>query len=379
MNENEVSISRKRIVQSKRWVIKIGSALLTNDGVGLDVSGIYSWVEQMHQLTLEGIEIVLVSSGSVAEGMVRLGWNSRPTEVEKLQAAAAVGQVGLLHRYETEFQKYNKHAAQILLTHADISNRKRYLNARATINQLLSLGVVPIINENDTVITKEIRFGDNDTLSALTANLIDADMLIILTDQEGLFTADPRSDASATLIENGLAQDERFNSMAGEGGALGRGGMITKVKAAQLAARSGTDTIIVGGKIDNVLIRLKNQENLGTFLKADQAPEAARKQWLAGQMNIDGGVVLDRGAVNAIIHQDRSLLPVGVTGVTGRFKKGSIIACYDANMKIIAKGIANYSNEETQQICQKDTAEIEDELGYQGPTELIHIDNIVIV
>lgn len=271
--------TRKTLAQRKRWVIKIGSALLTNDGRGLNLDGMTSWVNQIAALMEQGHEVVIVSSGSVAEGMVRLGWKTRPDSVHQLQAAAAIGQMGLIQTYETLFEKHNRITAQILLTHDDLSNRKRYLNARSTLRTLLDLGVVPVINENDTVVTDEIKFGDNDTLAALVANLVEADLLVILTDQQGLFTADPRSNPDATLIHEGQALDPKFAAMAGDGGALGRGGMITKVRAAKLAARSGTDTVIVGGRIDNVINRVHSGELLGTLLLACSEPETARKQW----------------------------------------------------------------------------------------------------
>ena len=281
MSTEQFQASRHQLASAKRWVIKIGSALLTNDGKGLNREGMQSWVDQIANLIAAGHEVVLVSSGSVAEGMTRLGWKKRPDELHQLQAAAAVGQMGLVQAYETSFAKHGRHTAQILLTHDDLSDRKRYLNARGTLRALLQMGVVPIINENDTVVTDEICFGDNDTLGALVANLVEADVLVILTDQDGLFTADPRSNPDAQIIYEGRASDPQFAAMAGGGGALGRGGMVTKVRAATLAARSGADTVIVGGRIDQVITRLREGELLGTLLLADQAPVAARKQWIA--------------------------------------------------------------------------------------------------
>lgn len=376
LNQTEV---RKKLSQGKRWVVKIGSALLTNDGKGLNVEGIQSWVDQIAFLASQGIEVVLVSSGSVAEGMTRLGWKTRPDDIEKLQAAAAVGQMGLVQTYETAFQKHNKHTAQILLTNADLSDRQRYLNARSALRTLISLGVVPIINENDTVVTDEIRFGDNDTLGALVANLVEADTLIILTDQDGLFTADPRKNPDAELITEGRAQDDRFQAMAGDGGALGRGGMTTKVKSAQLAARSGTDTVIVGGRIENVLKRLYEQEVLGTLLIAEQRPEAARKQWIAGHLKHKGHLILDDGAVNALLKGGNSLLPVGVTEVTGNFVRGEVVACVNKQGKHIAKGLVNYNSQEAALICGKSSKQLVDTLGYQGAEELIHADDLVVL
>lgn len=376
LNSTEI---RQKLSQGKRWVIKIGSALLTNDGKGLNVAGINSWVDQIAFLAEQGIEVVLVSSGSVAEGMTRLGWTTRPDDIEKLQAAAAVGQMGLVQTYESAFQKYQKHTAQILLTNADLSDRQRYLNARATLRTLVGLGVVPIINENDTVVTDEIRFGDNDTLGALVANLVEADTLVILTDQDGLFTADPRHNPEAELISEGHAQDERFQAMAGEGGALGRGGMTTKVRAAQLAARSGTDTVIVGGRIDDVLRRLYQQEVLGTVLIAGQEPESARKQWIAGHLKHQGIVTLDDGAVRALNKGCNSLLPIGVAKVAGNFVRGEVVACVDSSGKLIAKGLINYSYQETKKLCGKSSNQLIELLGYQGSEELIHVDNLVLV
>src|SRR5690554_7367806 len=305
-----MSHERQTLTQSRRVLVKIGSALLTNDGQGLDVAAIEGWVAQMARLKEQGRELLLVTSGSVAEGMVRLGWKQRPKSVHELQAAAAVGQMGLIQTWETAFKKYGIKSAQILLTHDDLSNRKRYLNARSALRTLVDLGVVPIINENDTVATDEIRFGDNDTLAALVANLVEADLLVILTDQQGLFTADPRSNPDATLIHEGQALDPKFAAMAGDGGALGRGGMITKVRAAKLAARSGTDTVIVGGRIDNVINRVHSGELLGTLLLACSEPETARKQWIAGQLQVRGELTLDAGAVAALRNGGSSLLPI---------------------------------------------------------------------
>ncbi|MGK0249645.1 MAG: glutamate 5-kinase [Oleispira sp.] len=375
----DLNTARDRLVSGQRWVIKIGSALLTNDGKGLNRLGIQAWVDQIADLMSQGIEVVLVSSGSVAEGMSRLGWTSRPSEVHQLQAAAAVGQMGLVQAYETAFQQHNKHTAQILLTHADLSNRQRYLNARSTLRTLIAMGVVPIVNENDTVVTDEIRFGDNDTLGALVANLVEADTLVILTDQDGLFTKDPRHNDDAELITEGRASDESFASMAGDGGVLGRGGMITKVKAAAVAARSGADTVIVGGRIDNVLIRLRAKEKIGTLLVADTEPEVARKQWIAGHLQHSGELILDDGAVQALKKGNNSLLPVGVKAVKGIFRRGEVVACLDGKGQIIAKGLINFDHSEAQKLCGKTSAQQQELLGYVGEAELIHIDNLVVL
>ncbi|WP_396588837.1 glutamate 5-kinase [Bermanella sp. R86510] len=372
-------MSRQSLANAKRIVIKIGSALLTNDGAGLNKQGIANWVDQIAQLKKQGKEIILVSSGSVAEGMTRLGWTERPTALHELQAAAAVGQMGLVQCYESNFARHDYITAQVLLTHADLSNRTRYLNARSALLSLLSLNAIPIINENDTVITDEIRFGDNDTLGALVANLVQADALIILTDQDGLFNADPRTNKDAKLIEYGRAEDPAIEAVAGGGGKLGRGGMVTKVRAAKLAARSGCFTIIVGGRIDNVIQRLGQDESLGTLLSSDKGPMAARKQWIAGHLQTRGEITLDQGAIRAITEQGRSLLSVGVTSVEGNFGRGEVVACVDEHGQVLAKGLINYSALETQKILKKDSKDILFILGYMDEPELIHRDNLVLV
>ena len=371
--------TRKKLAGQKRWVIKIGSALLTNDGQGLNRAGMSSWVAQIAALLEQGHEVVLVSSGSVAEGMTRLGWKTRPEEVHKLQAAAAVGQMGLVQAYETLFEDHNRLTAQVLLTHDDLSDRKRYLNARSTLSTLLDLGVVPVINENDTVVTDEIKFGDNDTLGALVANLVDAELLVILTDQQGLFTADPRTNPDATLIAQGCASDPKYAAMAGGAGSLGRGGMITKVRAAKLAARSGADTIIVGGRIENVISRLRAGELLGTMLLADKEREAARKQWLAGHLQSHGELTLDAGAVKALRESGRSLLPIGVTTVSGHFERGQLVVCKDESGTVVAKGLVNYCVKDAAKIVRTPTNHIEAVLGYIAEPEIIHRDNLVVL
>ncbi|UZK02828.1 glutamate 5-kinase [Venatoribacter cucullus] len=371
--------TRQKLAQKKRWVIKIGSALLTNDGRGLNRDGMQSWVDQIAALLAQGHEVVLVSSGSVAEGMTRLGWKTRPEEVHKLQAAAAVGQMGLVQAYERAFAQHQRNTAQILLTHDDLSDRKRYLNARTTLRTLLDMGVVPVINENDTVVTDEIKFGDNDTLGALVANLVEADLLVILTDQQGLFTADPRSNPDAKLIAEGQASDPCYAAMAGGGGALGRGGMITKVRAATLAARSGADTLIVGGRIDNVITRLRAGEVLGTLLLADKERDAARKQWLAGHLQSHGELTLDAGAVKALRESGRSLLPIGVIAAQGKFERGQLVICKDEQGAVVAKGLVNYSHKDAARILRTPTAQIEQALGYIAEPEIIHRDNLVVL
>jgi len=373
-----VSLGREKLKRSKRWVVKIGSALLTNDGQGLDLAAIARWVDQIAALKQSGIEVVLVSSGSVAEGMTRLGWSDRPQEVYKLQAAAAVGQMGLVQAYETNFRRHDTHTAQILLTHEDHSNRKRYLNAQATLRALLGMGVVPVVNENDTVVTKEIRFGDNDTLGALVANLVEADALILLTDQQGLFTADPRQDPTAILISEARTEDDALVAMAGDGGRLGRGGMATKVRAARLAARSGAVTVIASGREDDVLLRIRDAEAVGTLLVPEQSPVVARKQWIAGHLQARGNLVLDEGAVKALKERGKSLLPAGVRSVSGDFSRGEMVIISDELGRIVARGLVNYGLDDAERIIGKPSREIESILGFMGEEELVHRDNLVL-
>jgi glutamate 5-kinase len=364
---------------AKRWVIKIGSALLTANGAGLAEAAIAGWVEQIAELRRQGIEVVLVSSGAVAAGMSVMGWSERPQQVSDLQAAAAIGQVGLVQAYQSEFSRYQLQSAQVLLVHDDLSNRKRYLNAQATLRSLLSMGVVPVINENDTVVTDEIRFGDNDTLGALVANLVEADRLIIMTDQEGLFDADPRKHPGAKLIESASAEDKLLFAVAGDtGGHLGRGGMYTKVNAARLAARSGADTIIVGGAIEAVLTRIASGERLGTTINAGREPVAARKQWLAGHLRVAGRVTIDEGAVSVLRSSGRSLLPVGITAVEGSFERGEVVICTDAAGNEVARGLVNYSSSEALKLKGMASHRIERVLGYRGDDEMMHRDNMVI-
>jgi glutamate 5-kinase len=365
--------------ECKRWVVKIGSALLTNDGRGLAVEAIDGWVEQMALLQQAGHEILLVSSGAVAEGMKRLGWMQRPHALHELQAAAAVGQMGLVQAYESRFKKYGLHTAQILLTHEDLADRQRYLNARSTLQTLLGLGVIPIVNENDTVTNDEIRLGDNDTLAAMVANLVGADLLVLLTDQQGLFDSDPRINAEAKLIPEAQAGDVSLESMAaGSGGALGRGGMLTKLGAAARAARSGVLTLIASGNEENVLQRLAADEALGTRLYPACAPFAARKQWLAGQLQVRGRLSLDEGAVNKLRGSGSSLLPVGVTRVEGDFKRGELVVCLSPSGDEIARGLVNYSAAESAKIIGQPSSRIEALLGYVDEVELVHRDNLVM-
>ncbi len=371
---------RVQLQKARRLVVKIGSALLTNDGKGLDVPALGRWVDQMAALVASGVELVVVSSGSVAEGMSRLGWTKRPEQVHQLQAAAAVGQMGLVQTWEAQFKRHSIHTAQILLTHDDLSDRKRYLNGRSTLRALLELGVVPIVNENDTVVTDEIRFGDNDTLAALVANLIEADGLIILTDQLGLFDKDPRKHADAELVIERLASDRDLDAMAGgSAGALGRGGMQTKLRAARLAARSGAFTVIVGGRIDNVLGRLREREMLGTLLLPQQGRLAARKQWLASHLQTRGTLVIDDGAARVLRQGGRSLLPVGVIRINGAFRRGEMVACLDEQGREVARGLVNYDAADARLIAGKSSERILELLGFMTGEELIHRDNMVIV
>jgi glutamate 5-kinase len=375
-----MSQARADITQYKRWVIKIGSALLTNEGRGLDHKAIAAWVSQMATLRQHHIDVILVSSGSVAEGMSRLGLTERPTALYQLQAAAAVGQMGLIQTYESFFQQHGLRTAQILLTHDDLSNRKRYLNARSTLNELIRLGVVPIINENDTVTTDEIRFGDNDTLGGLVSNLIEADILAILTDQQGLYHSDPRLNPNAPLVQEAHALDPELMQMAGNSkGKLGRGGMATKIRAARLAARSGTATVIVSGREAGVLNRVFAGENLGSLLLPNQPPIAARKQWLASHLQMRGKLFLDQGASHALCHAGKSLLPVGVTQQQGAFKRGEMVVCINPQGEEIAYGLVNYNSDEVNKIIGLASDLILDKLGYVDEPELIHRNNLVLL
>lgn len=372
-------ITRAKIKSTRRWVVKIGSALLTNEGQGLNQAGISAWVEQIAALRRQGIEVVLVSSGAVAEGMSRLGWHQRPRALHEQQAAAAVGQMGLVQAYESGFQRFGLHTAQVLLTHDDLTNRHRYLNARSALRTLIGLGVVPVVNENDTVVTDEIRFGDNDTLGALVANLIEADLLVILTDQQGLCDKDPRQHADARLIHETPANAPELEVMASaRGGALGRGGMLTKVRAARRAARSGTATVIAAGREERVLQRIAAGEQLGTLFVPDTEPLLARKQWLAGHLQVRGTLTLDAGAVRVLQESGKSLLPVGVRDVTGEFQRGEMVACIDEQGNEVARGLVNYGSDEARRIQGQPSRNIEQLLGYVDEPELIHRDNLIL-
>lgn len=371
--------SRFALKTARRWVVKIGSALLTDNGRRLDREAIAGWVEQIAALRADGIEVVLVSSGAVAAGMQRLGLRQRPKALHELQAAAAVGQMGLVQTYESCFQRHGLHTAQVLLTREDLSDRERYLNARSTLWTLIDLGVVPVVNENDTVANDEIRFGDNDTLAALVANLIEAELLVILTDQSGLFDQDPRRFADATLVRQGRAGDPALDAMAGgSAGELGRGGMQTKLKAARLAARSGAATVIVGGREPDVLRRVGAAEEVGTLLLPAEEPMAARKRWIASHLRMRGRLVLDAGAVRVLQTSGRSLLAVGVTAVEGDFARGEMVACIAPDGREIARGLVNYSAAESRRIMGKPSDAIESILGYVDEPELIHRDNLVM-
>jgi len=374
-----MSNTRSRLKQARRWVVKIGSSLLTNDGCGLRVESLQNWVAQIIELRQREREVVIVSSGAVAEGITRLGWKHRPHTIHELQAAAAVGQMGLVQAYETCFKSYGVHTAQVLLTHEDIADRQRYLNARSSLRTLIELGVVPVINENDTVSTDEIRFGDNDTLAGLVANLIEADVLVILTDQQGLYDRDPRENPAAKLIHKAEAGNISLQQYAGKTGDLGRGGMLTKLRAAAMAAKSGADTVIASGLEQNVLTRISEGRDIGTFLTSNQEPLTARKQWLAGQSQIHGRLVLDQGAVKVLRAHGRSLLAAGVTAVEGNFRRGEIVACIDHEGREIARGLVNYGATESRKIIGRSSDQFEELLGFVDEPELIHRDNLILV
>jgi glutamate 5-kinase len=380
MSERQATLMSGPLASARRIVVKVGSSLLTNEGRGLDHAAVARWAGEIARLRAARKEIVLVSSGAIAEGMQRLGWPSRPRAIHELQAAAAVGQMGLVQAYEAAFSQYGLHTAQVLLTHDDLADRRRYLNARTTLTTLIALGVIPVINENDTVTTDEIRFGDNDTLAALVTNLIEADALVLLTDQAGLYTADPRKDPAATLVGNARAGDAALEAMAGgAGSAIGRGGMLTKVLAAKRAARSGASTIIASGFEPDVLTRLAAGEAIGTALLAETVSLAARKQWLADHVRLAGALRLDEGAVRALAREGKSLLPIGVVGVDGAFGRGEVVGCFAPDGREIARGLVNYGAQEAARILRRPSSEIESILGYVNEPELIHRDNLVLL
>lgn len=374
------SISLSAVAQAKRLVVKVGSSLVTNEGKGIDVAAVAQWAEQIASLHAQDKQMVLVSSGAIAEGMARLGWPRRPNAMHELQAAAAVGQMGLIQAYEVAFAKHGIRTAQILLTHEDLADRRRYLNARSTLYTLLGLGVVPIVNENDTVVTDEIRLGDNDTLGALVTNLIEAEALIILTDQSGLFSADPRQNPDAEFISIGQAGDPALEAMAGgSGSSIGTGGMLTKVLAAKRAANSGGHTVIASGRESNVLLRLAQGEQIGTELRAILPVRSARQRWLANHLRLRGRITLDNGAVQALTEGHKSLLAIGVSAVEGEFERGDVVACVDQHGVECGRGLINYSSADTRRIMRQPSARIADILGSMSDAELMHRDNMVFI
>ncbi|HVF64662.1 MAG TPA: glutamate 5-kinase [Casimicrobiaceae bacterium] len=374
------AIASSIVASARRLVVKLGSSLVTNDGRGLDHDAVARWAGETATLMREGREIVIVSSGAIAEGIRRLAWTTRPNAIHDLQAAAAVGQMGLVQAYEAAFAQFGLHTAQLLLTHDDLADRGRYLNARSTLRTLLKLRVVPIVNENDTVTTDEIRVGDNDTLGALVTNLIDADVLVLLTDQPGLYTGDPRHDPDASLVTTAKAGDPSLEAMAGgTGSALARGGMLTKVLAAKRAARSGASTVIASGRETDVLTRLCRGEAVGTLLAAEKQTHAARKQWLADHVQLAGRLRLDDGAARALLRDGKSLLPIGVTAVEGVFQRGAVVGCFAPDGREIARGLVNYNADEALKIMRRPSSDIERILGYVDERELIHRDNLVLL
>ncbi len=370
----------KQVSNAKRWVVKVGSSLVTSDKGGLNTSAISSLAVQLATLVKQEKEVILVSSGAIAEGMNRLQWTQRPHAVFELQAAAAVGQMGLIQAYESELQKHSLHSAQVLLTHDDLQNRKRYLNARTTLRKLLELKVIPVVNENDTVSTDEIKFGDNDTLAALVSNLVEANVLVILTDQEGIYEQPPAENSINTLVQEVSAHDSMLDKVAGPSdNDRAQGGMVTKVAAARIAARAGAATIVASGKVDDILVQLSKGEQNGSLLLADDEPLAARKQWIANQLYTSGQLVLDDGACKVICEGGKSLLSIGVKSVQGEFERGEVVRCENCNGNEIARGLVNYSSNEAQLLCGKASSEIENILGYVDEPELIHRDNLVVL
>ena len=373
-------LAQRTLQQARRIVVKVGSSLVTNEGRGLDATAIGEWCRQLAALRQQGREVIMVSSGAIAEGMKRLGWRTRPVEINELQAAAAVGQMGLAQMYETCLRENRLQSAQVLLTHADLADRERYLNARSTLLTLLQLGVLPVINENDTVVNDEIKFGDNDTLGALVANLVEADLLVILTDQRGLFTADPRKHPDAQLVSIGQAGDAQLEAMAGgAGSSIGKGGMLTKILAAGRAAGSGASTVIAWGREPDALLRLVQGEVVGTVLLAPTHKLQARKQWMADHLLLQGSVVVDAGAAAKLQKEGKSLLPIGMTAVSGEFRRGEVIAVRDEQGREIARGMANYASHEARLLCRKPSSQLQALLGYAAEPEMIHRDNMVLM
>ena len=373
-------LAQRPLQEARRIVVKVGSSLVTNEGRGLDATAIGEWCRQLAVLRQQGREVIMVSSGAIAEGMKRLGWRTRPVEINELQAAAAVGQMGLAQMYETCLRENRLQSAQVLLTHADLADRERYLNARSTLLTLLQLGVLPVINENDTVVNDEIKFGDNDTLGALVANLVEADLLVILTDQRGLFTADPRKHPDAQLVSIGQAGDAQLEAMAGgAGSSIGKGGMLTKILAAGRAAGSGASTVIAWGREPDALLRLVQGEVVGTVLLAPTHKLQARKQWMADHLLLQGSVVVDAGAAAKLQKEGKSLLPIGMTAVSGDFRRGEVIAVRDEQGREIARGMANYASHEARLLCRKPSSQLQALLGYAAEPEMIHRDNMVLM
>lgn len=380
---NHPQNTRQAIGQTNRWIIKVGSSLVTNNGRGLDMQAIASLAYQLATLVQQGKEVILVSSGAIAEGMSRLGWKNRPHAVHEQQAAAAIGQMGLIQAYEACLQEHQLHSAQVLLTHEDLQDRERYLNARTTLRKLMQLKTIPVVNENDTVSTDEIKFGDNDTLAALVSNLVEANVLIILTDQKGVYESPPGNQDKTVenkIINETSASNPLLDEIAGpSSGELGRGGMLTKISAARIAARAGAATVIASGKVENILLQLADNKPHGTFLYADAEPLAARKQWIANQLHTHGQLKLDAGACTVICQNSKSLLGIGVVNVEGNFERGEVVSCVDPNGKEIAKGLVNYSSQETQKLIGQASQDIESILGYANEPELIHRDNLVVL
>ncbi|MDG2278293.1 MAG: glutamate 5-kinase [Pseudomonadales bacterium] len=385
MSQNEVGdansvLDRESLARAARIVIKIGSALLTKQGLGLDSERISALSRQVANLVAAGREVVIVSSGAVAEGCNRLGWVTRPEAVHELQAAAAVGQMGLVEAWESALREHGRRAAMIMLTHEDFADRKRYLNARATILQLLSLGIVPVINENDTVATEEIQFGDNDTLAALVTNLIEGELLVILTDVDGLLSADPADDPDASVVKHAYANDNTLDRMAGKrSGVLGRGGMVTKLQAARLAARSGAHTVIASGQASAILRDVLSGREVGTWLQAELTPMTARKRWIAGHLRAKGALTIDAGAHSALVDQGVSLLAVGVTAVTGEFARGDVVRICATNGRQVGQGLSNYSSRDTAKLLGQKSEAFAEHIDYVGEPELVHRDNLVMV
>lgn len=373
------TLAQHALQNAHRIVVKVGSSLVTNEGRGLDAAAINEWCRQLAMLHKDGREVIMVSSGAIAEGMKRLGWHTRPKEIHELQAAAAVGQMGLAQMYESRLRENQLQSAQVLLTHADLADRERYLNARSTLLTLLQYGVLPVINENDTVVNDEIKFGDNDTLGALVANLVEADLLVILTDQRGLFTADPRKQPDAQLVRIGQAGDAALEAMAGgAGSSIGKGGMLTKILAAKRAARSGASTVIAWGREPDALLRLMQGEVVGTLLLASTHKLQARKQWIADHLQMHGAVVVDAGAAIKLQREGKSLLPIGMVSVNGTFQRGEVVAVHNEQGQEIARGIANYASTEARRLCRKPSSQFEALLGYVAEPEMIHRDNLVL-